>query len=223
MKKYKLTTQNMTTRCGFQWELNIPKEADGDSTVLCNDQWLHYYHHPLLAILLNPVHGDIINPKLFECKAEGKHLDDRGLKGGCTKMTLIKELELPKITLEQKVAFGILCALEVYKKKSFVKWANNWLEGVDRTNDTDAAYATTDAAYAVYATTYATAYATNAATAAIRATDAAAIRADYGAYTGIRAAYAATDAAYAAAYAAYAAACATKLDLIKLAKKCLKY
>ena len=42
-------------------------------------------------------------------------------------MRLIKEIEVPNITLTQKIAFGILCALEVYKVEDFVKWANNWL------------------------------------------------------------------------------------------------
>ena len=183
MKKYKLTDQDMRTHNGFQWELGKEVITDGDSKKLCTKHWLHYYHHPLLAVLLNPIHANIDNPRLFEAKALGKHLDDKGLKGGCTKMTLVKEIELPEITLNQKTAFGILCSLEVYKEKGFVKWANNWLSGVDRT-------AAAAAAFAVDA------------------------------YAAAAAAYAA-DAYAAAAYAVDAAV--DDINLIKLAKKALKY
>jgi len=198
MKKYKLTDQNMRTHDEFQWELGKEVTTDGNSNELCNKHWLHYYHHVLLAVLLNPAHAQINYPRLFEAKALGKHLDDKGLKGGCTKMTLVKEIELPEITLNQKIAFGILCSLEVYKEPSYVKWANNWLSGVDRT-----AY-TARAAYA----------------AAVYAAYAAAVYAAYAVYAA--AAYADARAAYAAYAAAYADADAD-IDLIKLAKKALKY
>ena len=181
MKKYKLTTQDLQTYGGFQWEIGKEVTTTGKEDYLCNSSWLHYYHHPLLAVLLNPIHSDIIEPRLFEVKAEGKHLDDNGLKGGCTKMTLIKELTLPVITLTQKVAFGILCSLMVYKNKKYVTWANNWLLKKDRT------YSTAAAAYAAADITVA--YAT----------------------------------ANAAAKAANAAVGIATIDLIKIAKKALKY
>ena len=151
MKKYKLTDQNMRTHIGFQWKLNEEKTTSGQGDTLCNASWLHYYHSPLLAVLLNPIHADIKNPRLFEVKALGKHLDDRGLKGGCNRMTLIKELKLPEITLNQKIAFGILCSLQVYKEKSFVSWAKNWLSGTNRDTAAYAADAYAADAYAAYA------------------------------------------------------------------------
>ena len=107
-------------------------------------------------------------------------------------MTLIKEIELPEITLNQQIAFGILCSLAVYKESTYILWANDWLNNVDRS--AARAYA---AAYAAYAAAAADAYA---------AADAA---------------YAAADAAR---YAARANAAAdANIDLIKLAKKALKY
>jgi hypothetical protein len=206
MKKYKLTTQDLQTYGGFQWEIGKEVTTTGKVDYLCTSSWLHYYHHPLLAVLLNPIHSDIIEPRLFEVKAEGKHLDDNGLKGGCTKMTLIKELTLPVITLTQKVAFGILCSLMVYKNKKYVTWANNWLLKKDRTYSTAAdAYNAADA------------YATNAANAAAKAANAAAYAA-----ADITVTYA-NAYANAAAKAAYAAVGIATIDLIKIAKKALKY
>jgi hypothetical protein len=215
MKKYKLTDQNLKTHNGFQWEIGKKVQTDGKENELCNSSWLHYYDHPLLAILLNPIHANISNPRLFEVKALGKHLNDRGLKGGCTKMTLVKEIELPIITQNQKIAFAILCSLEVYHIKSFIRWAKNWLNGKDRSHsaaNANAAAAAAAAADAYAAAANADAYAAANAD-AYAAANAAANAADADAYA----------AANVAAYAANAAAnAADALPLIKLAKKALK-
>ena len=168
MIKYKLTDQQMRTHNGFQWELGKPVETSGEGD-LCGPGWLHYYDDPILAVLLNPIHANIANPRLFECSATGKHKLDRGLKGGCTQMTLNKELDLPTLTRLNQVAFGILCALEVYRDPAFVEWANAWISGNDRTKesaDAAAAYAAAYAASASYA-----AYAANAAAYAKRKLD----------------------------------------------------
>lgn len=90
---------------------------------------MHYYHHPILAVLLNSIHADIPNPILWEAEAEGEQLDDHGLKGGCSKLTTIKRLPLPKITLEQRVEFAIRCAMKCEHNTHWKKWADNWLSG----------------------------------------------------------------------------------------------
>ena len=153
MIKYKLTDQQMRTHNGFQWELGKPVETSGDGD-LCGPGWLHYYDDPILAVILNPIHANIANPRLFECSAKGKHKLDRGLKGGCTLMHLIEELELPYVSHVNRIAFGILCALEINKDPAFVTWANNWLIGKDSTRQSAyVAYANAaaNADYAAYA------------------------------------------------------------------------
>jgi hypothetical protein len=249
MKKYKLTTQELTTHNGFQWELNKPVVTSGFPKQLCSSGYLHYYHHPLLAVLLNSMHSDITNPRLFEIDALGDHLDARGLKGGCTNMTLKKELVLPIVTITQRVAFGILYSMKVFKTDSYTKWALNWLSGKDRSASTAmaaanaATYADAATYAAIHATTYAAihaTYAANAATyadaatyAAIHATYAdaatyATIHATYAAnaatYAAIHATtYAAIHATYAAIHATYAANVLSLKQLIKLAKKAWTY
>ena len=197
MKAYKLTDKNMQTYNNTQWVLNKAKETSGEGD-LCGPGWLHFYSHPLLAVLLDSLHANFNNPRLFEINAEGKIKKGNGLKFGCTKMTLVKELELPKVTLEQRVKFGILCALEVCNDANFVKWAQNWLDGIDRS--------------------YANAYAANA---AANATNAAAYNAaSAAANAAVNAAYAAAYAVNAAYTAAYTAAKDGKLlDLIAIALK----
>jgi len=132
MKKYKLTTQDLTTYFGYQWKIGENKTTNGNGR-LCGPGFLHYYHHPLLAMILNPIHADIRTPRLFEVKATGKHLNDVGLKGGCTKMKLIRELPLPTITRNQKLAFGILCAKKVNNDPIWDDWSNVWLNRIDMT------------------------------------------------------------------------------------------
>ena len=139
MKIYKLTNQQLQTHNGFQWELGVAAPelpAGGD---LCSSSYYHAYTSPLLAVFLNPIHADIKNPRLFEAEGFGESADDNGLKVGFKSMVLVKELELPAVTLTNRIAFGILCSLEVYKEPAFVTWAENWLNGTDRSEEAAAA------------------------------------------------------------------------------------
>ena len=140
---YKLTDQNLQTYGSYQWEPGVARETDGNGG-LCGPGWLHYYHDPLLAVLLNPIHADIANPILWEAEADGLHRDDRGLKGGCTRLTLIRQVDLPQITTEQRVRFGILCAKAVCNDRAWSAWADRWLDGSDRSQES--AWAATEAA-----------------------------------------------------------------------------
>jgi len=219
MNYYKLTNQKMQTHNGFQWTLKKWVRTSGRGA-LCTSGWLHCYNHPLLAVLFNPIHAGIENPRLFEVGIKGKRKTDRGLKFGFTQMRLIKELPFSQITRIQKIAFTILCVKEIYKNEGWNQWADNWLSGKDRSND--AAYDATDAATAAAYTT-AAAYAAYAYTTA----DTAATAAAYAAYAVTTAAApvyanAAADVTYANA-AAYAAYAVDVLNLIKLAKKAMEY
>lgn len=135
MKLYKLTDQDGYTRRGksgeTQWSEGFTLETNGEGD-LCGPGWVHAYTDPLLAVFLNPIHADIKFPLLWECEGEiGK--SDRGLKVGCKKLTTIRKLPLPDVTTEQRVRFGILCALEVCEEPQFMTWAGRWLAGTDRT------------------------------------------------------------------------------------------
>ena len=194
---YKLTDQKMQTHNGFQWKLGEWQEAKGDvNQDLCSNAWLHCYDSPLLAVLHNPIHANIKNPRLFEVEIDGETKNDSGMKRGFRKMRLVKEIDAPKISDVQRIAYGILCAKKVYKAKNWNKWADNWLNNIDRSKKVAAAYVA-DAAYvAAYAdAAYVAAYAAAA----------------YVADTYV------ADAAY---VAAYAAAYAT-IDLIELAEKAM--
>jgi len=50
----------MQTHGGFQWELGQWYETSGEGD-LCSPGWLHFYTNPLLAVLLNSVHTNILH------------------------------------------------------------------------------------------------------------------------------------------------------------------
>jgi len=212
MKVYKLTDQNMQTHNGFQWELGVEKTTGGSGD-LCSSGWLHAYTDPLLAVLLNPIHANFQNPKLFVAEGKGESKSDRGLKVGYTSLTLIEEMAIPEISHEQRVRFAIFCAKEVCKNTAWNKWADDWLSEKDRTSYAAAAAAAAAAYAADGDAAYAAAYAADAYAYAAYAADAYAY-----------AAYAAAYAAEADAYAAYAAAsaAAANVDLIARAHKAME-
>jgi len=122
----------MQTHNGFQWELGKWYETSGKGE-LCTEGWLHCYRNKDMAVLINPAHADIKNPRLFVGEGKGKVKNDGYLKSGFSEMRLTKEIKLPEWTLTQKIAFAILCALEVCHEEPFARWAKNWLNGKDRT------------------------------------------------------------------------------------------
>ena len=130
----KLVNQKLQTYNKTQWAINEWQTAAGEGE-LCSESWLHGYEHPLLAVLLNPIHANIENPRLFAIEVGDKVLNDAGLKFGSNKMRLTHELELPQVSLEQRIKFGILCALEVCQDAAFVTWATGWLSGADRSKE----------------------------------------------------------------------------------------
>ena len=201
MKLYKLTNQENETFNQTKWGENVSHETDGTGG-LCGSGWLHAYTHPLLAVMLNPIHGNFINPKLWECEGE-IGLNDRGLKVGCKKLTTTKEIPLPNITLEQKVRFAILCGKQTCRNKKWNEWADKWLNGKDRRKKAAANAAANSAANAAFYTAAAAANAAaNAAFYAAAAYAADAYAADADADYAADAADAAADADASAAYAA---------------------
>ena len=141
MKKtivYKLTDEHNQTKDNTKWGNNVSHTAKGKGKELCSDGWIHYYTHPLLAVLLNPIHANFITTKLWEAEASGKIINEP-LKSGCKTLRTIKEIPLPEISRVQRVAFGILCAKEVYDDKAWNSWADKWLSGEDRSNESASA------------------------------------------------------------------------------------
>lgn len=133
---YKLTAQDMTTYGGFQWKLGEwPAMLSGKGD-LCGPGYYHAYEHPLLAVLHNPIHADIYNPRLYRCEYQGPLKRDCSLKCGVQCMRLMRQLRLPVVTTKTRVRYAILCSLAVYSDdEHYVAWARGWLSGQDRAAD----------------------------------------------------------------------------------------
>lgn len=190
MRLYKLTDAQGRTRAGYDNEL---------------------YEHPLLAVLLNPIHANFNPATMRLFAAEGEIVAREGqLKCGVKSLTIVEEIPVPTMTTEQRVKFAILCAKEVCKDSTWNAWADKWLSGEDRSEAT-AARAARAAARAARATAEATAEA--AAAAAWAATAWAAEQAEWAAE------WAAAEAARAVARAVAARAVAgVSISLIKIAE-----
>lgn len=133
MIRYKLTDRTLRTHRGYQWTVGEWHEVTGDpAQPLCTDGWLHCYETVLLAVLHNPIHADIANPRLWEVEVEGECLRDGQVKEGWRRMRLVREIDVPKITMEQRVRYGILVSLQVYDDPDYRRWAEGWLSDKDR-------------------------------------------------------------------------------------------
>jgi len=137
---YKLTDEHDQTSGGCQWGENVEVRTHGKGT-LCSPGWTHWYTDPLLAVLLNPLHGafDLATAHLWEGEGEVGATD--GLKVGCAVARTIHRVPLPAVTSEQRVRFGIGCAWILCSGDRWRAWARGWLREDDRTSATAAAAA----------------------------------------------------------------------------------
>lgn len=130
-----MTDKNDQTHNNCQWGENITVETSGEGE-LCSEGYTHWYTSPLLAVLLNPIHGNYYLKTAHLWEGEGEVINDNhGLKVGCKKATTLCRISLPELTLEQKIAFGILYTKEVYDGKVWNNWADKWLSGEDRSRE----------------------------------------------------------------------------------------
>lgn len=150
--KYKLIDQKGYTRHGQEgetfWLDGQEKEAQGKGSKLCSTDVIHFYNDPIIAIIMNPTHANIPNPRLIEIEIDEIVAPDE-LKGGCKKAKFIKEIPVPEVSLNQKVRFAIQLALFVskhWKSDEWVKWAELWLQ---QEATAEAATSTADVAWAV--------------------------------------------------------------------------
>jgi len=130
MEYYKLTDSKDCTK-DTQWGENVTNKARGEGKNLCSHDVIHVYDHPLKAVMFNPIHTNFDEYHLWEVKVKKVGANDT-LKVGVKQCTTIRKIDAPIITTEQRVRFAILCALKVYKEKSFVDWANGWLSEKDK-------------------------------------------------------------------------------------------
>ena len=159
---YKLTTQDGWTRKGENnaclWGAGVTHSGTGKGD-LCGPGFIHAYTSPELAVLFNPIHANIRDPKLWESEGEVAKTD-RGAKVGCVSLTTLRELPLPVATDEIRRRFAMLCveaalaavAGEVAGdepwQRTYREKVAEWRDAMARGDDGAAADAANAAAYA---------------------------------------------------------------------------
>jgi len=127
---YKMTNENGQTKNYTQWGQNIEHIVTGQLDKVD----LNAFTDPLLAVLLSPIYCNFKRPQLWE--AEGYIEKENVLHVECTRLKTICQIELPQVTIEQRIRFAILCIKEVYLNVEWNNWADKWLSGENRTSAT---------------------------------------------------------------------------------------
>jgi len=137
--RYKLTHADNTTHGKTLWGEGIQHSVPGTGN-LCGPGWIHVYPDPVLAVFLDPIHGNFGDAALlWHCDVSGRMKSDRGLKEGWQHVTTAYQVERVQPTNNQRIAFGIYCAQEVNDDVRWNRWAAAWLSGKDRTKSADEA------------------------------------------------------------------------------------
>jgi len=136
---YKLTDKHGRTRAGeineTQWGSGVTHSAQGaPDQPLCTDGWIHAYEHPLIAVIMNPIHASLRKPRLWAAAGEIGAREGQ-IKCGCRTLTTIREIPVPKISMEQKLRFAIGIGMLSWNNFAYHQWARNWLSGADRTTE----------------------------------------------------------------------------------------
>ena len=129
---WKLTNPTGQTHGETQWGPGVTHTARGVGTAFCSADLIHFYSHPIVAILHNPWHGAYIDPLLWEVEAAEPIFNDRGLKLGAKKLTTLQLCPVPQLSLLVRVRYAILVAKKVFSDKAWVTWADAWLAGENR-------------------------------------------------------------------------------------------
>ena len=135
---YKLVDQDGYTRRGETgetlWEVGSTVTPTGTGTGACGPGVLHDYAHPLLAVLLNPIHANIAEPRMLVLEHASAPKTD-GLKRWTTRsVRVLREEPLPAVTTLQRVHWAILVARDSIGNRcpTWSAWADRWLSGEDR-------------------------------------------------------------------------------------------
>src|SRR5688572_10301424 len=142
-KVYKLTTESGLSRPGWleqvQWGENVEHTAKGPEGRYCTDGLIHAFSSPLQAAFCRSMYVNDDMNTLWEAEIpDGSATDDDTFhnKIAAKKMKTIKKIEMPKIEIQQWIAFGIevlkLNRPEMKNDVVFMGWSEDYLSGKDR-------------------------------------------------------------------------------------------
>jgi len=133
---YKILNEDCTTietpnRRIVEWKIGVTNKSTGKKDAKRGEGFFNVFEHELLAVLCQ--FGPWGAGKMFRCEAGGEIVRTGQAATLCTELTLLEEIEMPKLTYEQRLAYEIYRVKEVYTDPSWNLWADKWLSGEDRT------------------------------------------------------------------------------------------
>ena len=125
---YLITDSNNKTWRDVTWEENITHEQNDNPNYLFS-----VYDDPILAHMMNSAYEGFKNPNIW--LAEGKVTNSFEFRYECSKLTAKKQIQVNIPTDDQRIAFAILCSIQIVSNPIYKKWAKNYLSGNDRTKE----------------------------------------------------------------------------------------
>jgi hypothetical protein len=122
---YLLTNCDNRDARGRYWMDGVVHEAGGGGG-LEGDGWIRGYDSPMLAALLQPMDNPAELPQMWVGQADGQILDYR-LRRYARKVICLEAMELPALSLNERVSMAILASRTVYTEHFFVSMTNDWL------------------------------------------------------------------------------------------------
>jgi hypothetical protein len=118
-----ITNQNNKTWRDVQWGENVSHTEENPN--------YHFvvYNSPLVASYMYPCYEGIENPKLWNAIGENPENIIESFRSKFSKLTTINECNIKLPTNEQRINFGILCAVNVVQYPPFLNWAFKYLKG----------------------------------------------------------------------------------------------
>lgn len=125
---YLITDQDNKTWRDIQWGEGVTNE----------DENINYhfavYHGPQTASYMYPCYDGIKEPKLWLAAGRGLSKNE-GLRSYYQQLTTTKEFAITWPTQEQRITFGILCAMNLVMHPDFREWAKKYLKGEDQSKE----------------------------------------------------------------------------------------
>lgn len=102
--------------------------------------WVRIYDDPLVAVMMDPVHCQFgSGARLWKVAWSGANNNDNGLCRYVQECVVLEEVQLPTISVEQRIRAAIYCVQAVLPTDTipaWTAWADGWLSGNDRTRKT---------------------------------------------------------------------------------------
>jgi len=132
MKVYKLIEDKSN------WEIDKTYQSPGKGELHERENWFRCYDSPILAVFHSSLYeSGFKKPRLFEADTMDGIINRSGqLLIGTSKIKLIKEVDLPRVTAIQKIAYMVLCMLEWYPMEGITSdWIPEWFENTSTHKD----------------------------------------------------------------------------------------